>query len=138
MTLMLACVELAVIWCHAGVAREDLGPPAVTPTMPLNASEASLLFEVVCRCYERGSIVFTSNAHIVENQQARMHVALQPPREGARGPRLGKRCHDSGRGRELDLHTSLRGLRTQSERHMRFAHSRRPRSIAFSARSTSV
>jgi DNA replication protein DnaC len=29
--------------------------------LPLNASEASLLFEVVCRRYERGSIVLTSN-----------------------------------------------------------------------------
>ncbi|MDP2299524.1 MAG: IS21-like element helper ATPase IstB [Coriobacteriia bacterium] len=29
--------------------------------LPLDASEASLLFEVVCRRYERGSIVLTSN-----------------------------------------------------------------------------
>lgn len=29
--------------------------------LPLNAGEASLLFEVVCRRYERGSIVLTSN-----------------------------------------------------------------------------
>jgi len=29
--------------------------------LPLDASEAALLFEVVCRRYERGSIVLTSN-----------------------------------------------------------------------------
>ena len=33
--------------------------------LPLDAGEASLLFEVVCRRYERGSIVLTSNLSLI-------------------------------------------------------------------------